>query len=66
MVYDKFDGDKRLPRMEVEALAALLGYRSVSDLKQNQTEEDNHTMTLLAGPNGYTVYKMLLARKVKD
>lgn len=45
-------------------LAKLLGFRSVDHLLNNVHKDDViHTLQLLNGPNGLTVYKMLLIRR---
>jgi len=52
---DKVDG----PGLHL--LAKLLGAEDIDQFAHNPTEEQKRTMTLLAGPNGYIIYKMLLA-----
>lgn len=38
------------------------GYKDVADAVYNFREETRQTLKLLAGPNGWTIYKMLKAQ----
>jgi len=42
-------------------LAELLGAEDTDSFKDNPTEREQNLMKALAGPHGYTIYKMLLA-----
>lgn len=44
-------------------LAKLLGKKSYVDLLDTFSEEDKQLCEMLAGPNGHTIYKMLLAQR---
>lgn len=43
-------------------MSHLLG-RAAGDLVKSFTDEDAHTLELLVGPNGYAIYRALLARR---
>lgn len=45
------------------ALANLFGFERYSDLMDGTTDAIREKLIALTGPNGFTVYKMLLARK---
>ena len=49
--------------LTADHLGELLGYKSYEDLAFNQTEDDNRVLEALAGPHGYTIYKMLLIKR---
>jgi hypothetical protein len=58
-----FRGDGRDDIPASEELARLLGYDSYQSLALFSVERDNNIMRLLAGENGYVVYKMMLAKE---
>ena len=43
-------------------LTALLGYKDFTDMKINFSSKDIERCRALAGPYGYTIYRMLLAQ----
>ena len=58
-VYLKFPDE--IP--SVDALVKLLGYKDFTDMQRNFTSEDINICRALAGPHGYTIYKMILAKR---
>jgi len=47
-------------------LARLLGHESYDEMKYRFSQQDVAICRALAGPHGFTIYKMLLARKCDD
>lgn len=66
-VYRKFEewGVGGVFPFNLQLLADLLGHNTFEELAVSADEDDLHTTKLLAGPNGYTIYKMLLAKRAK-
>lgn len=65
--YDKWRDDglvKHIHWATPHHLANLLGFRHIDHLMDDgDTDEVIHTLKLLNGPNGLTVYKMLMIKR---
>lgn len=49
-----------------EHLAFICGYTNLDDMAMNWREETEQVFDMLAGEHGWTVYKMLLAKRGVD
>jgi len=47
-------------------LARLLGYETYDEMKNRFSSQDADICRALAGPHGYTIYKMILAKNSDD
>lgn len=69
VIYDRFETWDRQGLLKVNManktahLIFLLGKNNINDLLYKMTAEDEHLIKLLAGPYGWTVYKMLEAKR---
>jgi len=57
------------PHMSHRHIADILGYDDITQMTENWNENSTHTLKLLCGPHGFTIYKMLVIKweaKVND
>lgn len=67
----KIDGDSgydndqgfHYPNKIDDVIAKALGHLGTTHLLDNMTDQDKHRLILLAGPNGWAIYQMLLAKQ---
>jgi len=43
-------------------IADILGYKDIKDMTENWDETSTHTLKLLCGPHGFTIYRMLVIK----
>jgi len=43
-------------------IADILGYDNIRHMTENWNETSTHTLKLLCGPHGFTIYKMLVIK----
>lgn len=61
-VYNNLDQHFGNSFMNPFMLSELLGYKDFSTMRNNFTSRDIRLCRALAGPYGYTIYRMLLAQ----
>lgn len=50
------------PHFSHRHIADILGYDDVVHMTEHWTDESTYTLQLLCGPNGFTIYKMLVIK----
>jgi len=50
------------PHMSHRHIADILGYADIQQMTAHWRDESTQTLKLLCGPNGYTIYKMLVIK----
>src|SRR5258708_37553057 len=43
-------------------IANILGFENIRDMIEHWSDESTHTLKLLCGPHGFTIYKMLVIK----
>jgi len=62
-VYVKIDSYLGVGKFYPFSLAWLLEYKNYKGMKDNFNDKDASICRALSGPHGYTIYKMLLAKR---
>lgn len=53
------------PHYSLRHLAFILGFDNSDDMNNHANEDTLRTISQMCGPNGYAVYKILLARAIE-